>query len=110
MDQENVSRTSAAIYEVFAPIEATAFTLEEWQSGQSLMVDYAREGILPGRIKSNSSSEKGHGSENHYRSFTNSTPHCHSLDRLGTGPTSLRGGIFPLVESKDSSLRRLRSE
>jgi uncharacterized protein len=45
---ERVDILSAAIYEVFAPIEATAFTPEEWQSGQSLMVDYAKEGVLVG--------------------------------------------------------------
>jgi uncharacterized protein len=45
---ERIDILSEAIYEVFAPIEATAFTPEEWQSGQSLMVDYAREGILVG--------------------------------------------------------------
>jgi uncharacterized protein len=45
---ERIDILSEAIYEVFAPIEATAFTPEEWQSGQSLMVDYAREGVLVG--------------------------------------------------------------
>lgn len=43
---ERIDILSEAIYEVFAPIEATAFTPEEWQSGQSLMVDYAKEGVL----------------------------------------------------------------
>jgi len=45
---ERIDILSEAIYEVFAPIEATAFTPEEWQSGQSLLVDYAREGVLVG--------------------------------------------------------------
>lgn len=35
---------SAAIYRVFQPIEAVAMTPEEWQRGDSLIADYARQG------------------------------------------------------------------
>jgi uncharacterized protein len=37
---------SEAIYKVYAPIEATAFTPEEWKAGKSLIVDYARNGVI----------------------------------------------------------------
>jgi len=33
-----------AIYDVFDPIEAVALTIEEWEKGESVIVDYAREG------------------------------------------------------------------
>lgn len=33
-----------AIYEVFAPIEAVAFTPEEWKKGDKVILDYAKEG------------------------------------------------------------------
>lgn len=42
---ERIDILSEAIYKVFAPIEATAFTPEEWRSGKSLIVDYARDGL-----------------------------------------------------------------
>lgn len=42
---ERIDILSDAIYEVFAPIEATAFTPEEWASGNSLLVDYAKDGV-----------------------------------------------------------------
>lgn len=35
---------SAAIFAVFQPIEAIAMTPQEWQSGDSLIADYARNG------------------------------------------------------------------
>lgn len=41
---ERIDILSDAIYEVFEPIEATAFTPEEWQRQESLIVDYAKNG------------------------------------------------------------------
>ncbi|MCK4374431.1 MAG: nucleotidyltransferase domain-containing protein [Candidatus Brocadiae bacterium] len=35
---------SDAIYKVFEPIEAVAMTPEEWDSGDSLIAQYARDG------------------------------------------------------------------
>lgn len=43
---ERVDLLSEAIYEVYAPIEASAFTPEEWESGKSLMVNYAKDGVI----------------------------------------------------------------
>lgn len=43
---ERIDILSEAIYRVFAPIEASAFTPEEWKAGKSLIVDYARDGVL----------------------------------------------------------------
>ncbi len=43
---ERIDILSEAIYKVFAPIEASAFTPEEWQAGKSLIVDYAKHGVL----------------------------------------------------------------
>ncbi len=43
---ERIDILSEAIYSVFAPIEASAFTPEEWAEGKSLIVDYARDGVL----------------------------------------------------------------
>lgn len=43
---ERIEILSDAIYEVFAPIEASAFTPEEWKDGDSLLVDYASDGVL----------------------------------------------------------------
>ena len=43
---ERIDILSEAIYKVFAPIEATAFTPEEWKAGKSLIVDYAKNGVL----------------------------------------------------------------
>lgn len=43
---ERIDILSEAIYQLFAPIEASAFTPEEWQTGQSLLVDYARNGVV----------------------------------------------------------------
>jgi predicted nucleotidyltransferase len=41
---ERIDILSAAIVAVFKPIEAVAMTPQEWQSGDSLIVDYARNG------------------------------------------------------------------
>lgn len=35
---------SEVIYDIFAPIEAVAMTPEEWESGDSFVVDFARNG------------------------------------------------------------------
>jgi hypothetical protein len=37
---------SEAIYHVFAPIEATAFTPDEWNFRKLQISDYARNGVL----------------------------------------------------------------
>jgi predicted nucleotidyltransferase len=41
---ERIDILSAAIYEIFKPIEAVAMTPQEWQQGDSLIVNYARNG------------------------------------------------------------------
>ncbi len=41
---ERIDILTEAIYKVFAPIEASAFTPEEWNTGKSLIVDYAKNG------------------------------------------------------------------
>ncbi len=41
---DRIDILSQAIYRVFEPIEATAFTPEEWESGDSLIADYAKNG------------------------------------------------------------------
>ena len=41
---ERIDILSAAIFTVFAPIEATAMTPQEWESGESRIVDFARNG------------------------------------------------------------------
>jgi len=41
---ERIDILSTAIYTVFAPIEATAMTPQEWESGESRIVDFARNG------------------------------------------------------------------
>ena len=41
---ERINVLAAAIVRVFEPIEAVAMTPEEWQRGDSLIVDYARNG------------------------------------------------------------------
>jgi len=43
---ERIDILSEAIYQVFAPIEASAFTPEEWKSEKSLLTDYAKNGML----------------------------------------------------------------
>jgi predicted nucleotidyltransferase len=41
---ERIDILTAAICKVFEPIEAIAMTPDEWQRGDSLIVDYARNG------------------------------------------------------------------
>jgi predicted nucleotidyltransferase len=41
---ERIDILADAIYDVFEPIEATAFTPEEWQDRESLIVDFAEKG------------------------------------------------------------------
>jgi predicted nucleotidyltransferase len=41
---ERIDILSEAIYDIFEPIEATAFTPREWQSRQSLIIDFAENG------------------------------------------------------------------
>ncbi len=41
---ERLDLLSDAIYEVFAPIEAVAFTPEEWEKKESFICEYARNG------------------------------------------------------------------
>ena len=41
---ERIERLSDAIYEVFQPIEAVAMTPDEWAKGESLIVEYAKNG------------------------------------------------------------------
>jgi len=43
---ERVVILGDAVYEVFEPIEAVAMTPAEWQSGDSMIVEYARNGQL----------------------------------------------------------------
>lgn len=42
---ERIDILSQAIYTVFAPIDAVAFTPDEWESNRSLLTDYAKDGI-----------------------------------------------------------------
>jgi len=41
---ERIDILSDAIYEVFEPIEAIPFTLEEWERGRSEIVEYSKKG------------------------------------------------------------------
>lgn len=41
---QRIDLLSAAIYEVFKPIEAVAMTRAEWEKGDSFIVDFARNG------------------------------------------------------------------
>ena len=41
---ERIEVLTDAIYAVFAPLEAVAMTPEEWQAGDSMIVDFARKG------------------------------------------------------------------
>ncbi|MBU4268656.1 MAG: nucleotidyltransferase domain-containing protein [Acidobacteria bacterium] len=41
---QRIDLLSAAIYEVFQPIEAVAMTRAEWEKGDSFIVDFARNG------------------------------------------------------------------
>jgi len=42
---ERIDILSNAIYTLFAPIEAVAFSPEEWQDGNSLLAQYAHNGL-----------------------------------------------------------------
>lgn len=41
---ERIDILADAIYEIFAPIEAVAMTPEEWESEDSFITDFARNG------------------------------------------------------------------
>lgn len=41
---ERVDILADAIYEIFAPVEATALTPDEWAQGDSFVTDFARNG------------------------------------------------------------------
>ncbi len=41
---ERIDILSEAIYEIFEPIEATAFTSEEWNSRESIITDFSQNG------------------------------------------------------------------
>jgi len=41
---ERIDILSEAIFEVWKPIEAIAMTPEEWQSGESFICDFAKDG------------------------------------------------------------------
>jgi len=43
---ERINILRDAICRVFAPIEASAFTPDEWKSKKSLITDYAKNGVL----------------------------------------------------------------
>ena len=43
---ERIDILTEAIYKVFAPIEASAFTPEEWKTEKSLITDYAKNGVF----------------------------------------------------------------
>ena len=43
---DRINILTDAIYQVFAPIEASAFTPDEWKSEKSLISDYAKNGVL----------------------------------------------------------------
>lgn len=40
---ERIDILSDAIYEVFEPIEAVALTVEEWEKGENIIAEYAKE-------------------------------------------------------------------
>ena len=41
---ERIDILSEAIYDIFEPIEATAFTPNEWKSRESIITDFAQNG------------------------------------------------------------------
>lgn len=43
---ERIDLLSEAIYEIFEPIEAFSFTPSEWETGDSFVVDYAKNGEI----------------------------------------------------------------
>ena len=47
---QRINMLSDAIYEVFVPIEAIAFTPEEWEKGDSAVADYAKKNGKKSRV------------------------------------------------------------
>jgi len=43
---DRIDIISDAIYEVFAPLEVVGMTREEWEKGDSFVVDYAKKGEI----------------------------------------------------------------
>ena len=43
---ERIEILTEAIYQIFEPIEAVAMTPEEWERGDSFIVDYAKNGKI----------------------------------------------------------------
>jgi predicted nucleotidyltransferase len=43
---ERIDIISDAVYEIFAPVEAVAMTSEEWERGDSIITDFARNGEI----------------------------------------------------------------
>jgi len=43
---ERIDILTDAIYEVMEPIEATAMTTEEWERGDSMICEFARNGMM----------------------------------------------------------------
>lgn len=43
---ERIEILTEAIYQIFEPIEAVAMTPEEWERGDSFIVDYAKNGEI----------------------------------------------------------------
>ena len=41
---ERIDIVTDVIYEIFAPIEVTALTQDEWEEGESFVTDFARNG------------------------------------------------------------------
>jgi predicted nucleotidyltransferase len=41
---QRIDILSSAVYQVFKPIEAVAMTTKEWQSGDSMITNFARNG------------------------------------------------------------------
>jgi predicted nucleotidyltransferase len=41
---QRIELLTDAIYEVFKPIEAVAMTVKEWEKGESVIADFARDG------------------------------------------------------------------
>lgn len=43
---ERLEILTSAVYKVFMPIEAVAVTNEEWQKGNSMVIDFAKDGEI----------------------------------------------------------------
>ena len=43
---ERIDIMAEVIYEIFAPIEAVALTPDEWEHGDSFVIDFARNGEI----------------------------------------------------------------